>query len=457
MFNTARQFTEADARNCFNRMCRFHLRNGQTIIGSVIDDSDGCFTIETIRDKNKEIFSKNLVYDYTIYGQRGWNIQQVRGQYFGRGQFGYNSIPVTKKLIIFGAGASYDLGKPESVAPLTDDIFGNEHALRCYQGAEKLRPELLTARRMGTSLEEFFDEKWEEIRRTGDRDLLACLINFQYFLQFQFRQISFDHANDTANNYHVILRLLKQLFEQNRGENFAIVTFNYDTLLENAIEHIFNWRYKSDFDYIFNGPPESGQLKPVLLFKPHGSWNWIHELPDSLAPKEEYRIHEMHHRPEAYYKHKVDYAQLKLAIDDRLLNTDLILDEIPSVALDRFKVVDYDYKFLQDYYPNLLIPYRKKDEFLMPNYHESAMFTKLKDIDEILVVGWKGTEDKFNSTLARIVDNKKVHVSYVSRSSKTVETELRKHNLNASYQHIPGGFSQYIEDVIHKKRSLFTI
>ena len=51
------------------------------------------------------------------------------------------------------------------------------------------------------------------------------------------------------------------------------------------------------------------------------------------------------------------------------------------------------------HYPALLLPYRDKDEFVMPYQMQHALTQYFNGVSELFLIGWKGNEEVFNTRL----------------------------------------------------------
>jgi hypothetical protein len=75
------------------------------------------------------------------------------------------------------------------------------------------------------------------------------------------------------------------------------------------------------------------------------------------------------------------------------------------------------------YFPGLLLPYRDKDEFTMPNEHFENMYHYISNIKTLIVIGWKGNEKLFNQILKeQAIKLEKVVI--VDPNPETVENNL---------------------------------
>jgi hypothetical protein len=109
------------------------------------------------------------------------------------------------------------------------------------------------------------------------------------------------------------------------------------------------------------------------------------------------------------------------------------------------------------YLPQLLIPYKSKDSFVMPEKHELWMEYFLSQIDEIIVIGWKGTEAKFQELLKRKLENKKVTITTITRGDNTVIKEFSRPIPRAVYKDSENSFSEFIKKAISENQSVFNL
>jgi hypothetical protein len=109
------------------------------------------------------------------------------------------------------------------------------------------------------------------------------------------------------------------------------------------------------------------------------------------------------------------------------------------------------------YYPQLLIPLKTKDDFILPEKHKQVLIECMKNVDDILIIGWKGTEAFFNKQLSGCLGDKKVSITVVNIGDHDIREQLSNFKINATYNfydnmratqnYLPGSFSQYIQDI----------
>jgi hypothetical protein len=155
-------------------------------------------------------------------------------------------------------------------------------------------------------------------------------------------------------------------------EDVALVTFNYDTLLDRAFASALGFnpaRFPSPNleSYIERGP--------FSLFKPHGSVDWARLLEnsdDTLTPEGIRGQHDL------------------IAVADRLVST------------DRFEINSYgnawhslQHESHQLAMPALAIPVNTKTQFECPPGHIQRLREIIPTVTRLLTIGWRGSEESF--------------------------------------------------------------
>lgn len=269
-------------------------------------------------------------------------------------------------LVVFGAGASFDsvdVGSHPGVnadyqPPLADHLF-DPRFRRFVDMFPQLTGILDRVRGIkgGTTLEQVL----ENLQREADnypirgQQLAAARFYLQHVL-FNCGATWSSGAGHATSYAYLFDRLGRWRHET--GEEVALVTFNYDLMVEYALDRLFQKQF-ADLDDWINSP--------FPLYKLHGSVNWVHPvgLPNhSGAPT----IREMIER----------CAELE-------------------VSAEQFLRIDNpgDLDSPGDVYPALAIPLLVKDVFECPLSHLSALDLQLTGVDRALVVGWRATEIHF--------------------------------------------------------------
>lgn len=349
----------------------------------------------------------------------------------------------TKKAIILGAGASFDFTYDSNSGrmPLTKDLFHAEYnsILRKYQGAFDLSSDIL----LYSDIEDYFQKQWAKIIRTYNVPLLRQLISTQYYIHDLFFTLSAKLSNTQKNNYLKLVALAHEYTLETHETMVPIITFNYDTLLEEALTRQLGYCFDTIHDYI------NFSEKNILLFKPHGSCNWIRQIkPGNLRMSTEKNNH-ISQLSAKIYTDKLNLHKLYNNISEQIE----VLNQTNNIRHDK-----------QAYYPALLIPYKDKDEFSMPQRHTSILRHMLSSVDEFLVIGWKGTEEHFSDMLKHSVGGKASKFTIVEPSSPAAEKFINDYKAilpNAEFSHLTdssgGGltFTQYIARVSNSNSHFF--
>jgi hypothetical protein len=212
------------------------------------------------------------------------------------------------------------------------------------------------------------------------------------------------------------------------GEKVLITSFNYDTLFEEAITQHYGYAYNDMTDYI-------EAKRKMILFKPHGSWNWVRQFKTytTMMMNRNDRMFS-----EILFNEKRTYAQIFRDLEENIK----ITNELPVHNKD-----DRNRPFL----PQLLIPFTDKDEFVMPEAHRRTLEQNLGTLEEILIIGWKGTEQRFKTLLGQMIGNKAIKITSVTNGDKTAQMALSDVLPSASW-HFEGTFTEYLQNCMKQKR-----
>lgn len=331
------------------------------------------------------------------------------------------------KIVILGAGASYDCinkyheegYKLEETLkwrpPLGNDILGSRKNFReiydLYPGAQIFSHAINAS----SDIEEFFQKKWTQAIDKNDNVTLANLINTQYCFQHLFFVISQHYSkNIGSNNYQILLQQAHDYTIQT-GEEVAFITFNYDLLLEYELLK-------------FYAPNEQIDLStytrfPIKIFKPHGSCNWVKNfkngVPNDIVSyllKEKISLSNLKEMLKETIE--INYFDYRKNEKDRT-NEDLFIQGIENV------IRVHGIANCIGSFPQLLIPMKEKDEFVMPKEHEELMKDYLSKMTDLLVIGWKGQEATFLELLKKITPKKEINLTAVTCEDITLGQELK--------------------------------
>jgi len=341
-----------------------------------------------------------------------------------------------KRMFVFGAGASAHclFGKNkkqlyESMLrpPLGYEIFDEtyDETIENFEGA-RLSVPLFEAR--GKDIEGCLEEEWIKLRNAYNPSITARHINLQFYLQTLFHWISADvtRSHYRSNLYSLFANKL-QSYLAGKTERVAMVSFNYDTILDQFVEKIFNAPFKSMHDYIdYNN-------RQVLLFKPHGSCNWGWPVKQRQQLSSDHRNFQ-----QALYEQRTElwdiYYHLLGDFNSMVHNhawgieSSTNKNRLGRYTVNKNKIEVMEHGKGYEYFPALLMPYRDKDEFVMHYDHHHAMQWFVGDMEELYLIGWKGNEDVFNRLLETHARNlrKIVIVNPNEKKNKEVSKNLTK-------------------------------
>ena len=422
----------------------FRYYHGGVRYGIVVEDSGKFYHIDTPRipelqqgKRPGEIgFPINLK---TISSSRGRNESKP---FRPPPVFPLVNPPTVRKLVILGAGASYDLALDQTEGgdkcPLANELFAPRFdvQLQRYPGASAFCPELAHT----GDVEAFFQRKWQHVLDHYDPLTFSKILNVQFYLHDLFLQIS-KKGQPRRSNYHTLVNLAHE-YAVRTDEHVLFVNFNYDLLLEQALGQSQNYRFSSISDYVDH------HNKKLLLVKPHGSCNFIRRLhPDILQ-----------HIPSDCQMNNI--TVLSQLLYSKKINADVINDLLAG-EFDLFENDEIHHAAAGIehvlYQPQLLLPFKDKDELVMPLEHYSLMQHLLSGIDEILVIGWKGTEATFQKLLKNRLSHKTISVTTVTKGEVSVKTEFEKSIPKAVYKNIPEPqtFSSYMQYLVQNNLELF--
>jgi hypothetical protein len=298
-------------------------------------------------------------------------------------------------LVVFGAGASYDsvqhlpppapasgaaqqnwvYVKEVTVAahevdrpPLANQLFDTrpvfEDLMQQFPDCQPLVPLL---RQSGTSIE----KKLAEFREQAETfpPMHRSLAAIQYYLHFALWDCQ-DHwrtrHKGTTNFAALLFEIERWRYETK--EQVCFVTFNYDTMLEEAIAQVLRLHARNMDSYI--------TWANYSLFKLHGSINWGLE------------VEGVEHPGNAVPYPYVNVIDIVTADSSRLTPKYRLCDRRMMSTGDRVVV-----------FPALSIPVEKKDEFSCPAEHVTTLESLLPRVTKMITIGWRATEAEFLRTL----------------------------------------------------------
>lgn len=337
-------------------------------------------------------------------------------------------------MVIFGAGASYDAVPPDCYAegmsegplacfqpPIVRDLFANRpnfgEAMDEIPEVRALVMEFrgLLARGHEVNLERELQGMQNEADTGGGggySEYHAQLAAFRFYLQ----RILWECGETWGNAAHwgtTYLELLQHLrkWHFQTGEQVALVTFNYDFMLDYALRDVLripaHWP-KSVDDYIARDD--------FKLLKLHGSVNWTHPIWRSANA-----------RPRNLTRSQL----IDKAADVEIRQGEFTI--IPSVT-------GHPHGF-----PALAIPVEEGKNFECPATHVQTLEKLMKATDKLLIVGWRARERHFLKLWETAHKPERVHIA----NNEADEGHMAARELEAvgftpgAYAH-PGGFVSYV-------------
>ncbi|MGB6404453.1 MAG: hypothetical protein WBF26_16565 [Candidatus Sulfotelmatobacter sp.] len=340
-------------------------------------------------------------------------------------------------LVIFGAGASYDsvphhlppeaqfstnilrvrqFGPYEEFRPpLANQLFDDRPLfVRIMQTYPACKP-LVNLLRGDVRVEQQL-AKFEEQAKTFPprKQQLAAI---RYYLHEMLWNCQANWANEHGGitNHLTFLDAINRWRHENH-EQVCIVTFNYDTMLEETMAQLWGWQFTKLSAY--TSRPE------YKLIKLHGSIDWGQEILSDVCRGKPTEV--------------IDCAVCDLVISDS------------------YGKVNRDMQFENGTfgYPALAIPVEKKSEFVCPAEHLRALADFLPNVTKIITIGWRATEQNFLAMLKNKLTGLKgdVDLIVVSGTIKDMtETNANLGLVNAlsgcKYPTVDTGFSGLIRSI----------
>jgi len=318
-------------------------------------------------------------------------------------------------MVVLGAGASHDSSMDYGLSaemvhdkdgraflpsgmrpPLANELFDLRGIFA--SAAEKIPKCQLILHQLrnpqsNMSVEQQLEKLREEAHNypEGKRQLVAV----QFYLQWVIGQCQAEW-NKTIRSHTTYRALLGQINRQLKGKPVCMVTFNYDTLLEEAF---------ASLDRGFQSLDEYVSRDDYKIIKPHGSVNWIRALTSTM---------------QADSTDHVQMANRLIAIADSLEPSDNYY-LIPEADRKAWVVSNSQIpgrSGVQVVLPAIAVPLEKKTGYSCPAMHVRALEDCVSKTDKLLVIGWKGAEEDFVKLLAQGL-KKGIPKMLVSRSGQS--------------------------------------
>lgn len=338
-----------------------------------------------------------------------------------------------KRMFIFGAAASsfccFDDHKEQlrmhTLAPPTGyEVFAEkyEELIHQFPGADQSTTKFESR---GNDIESCLEEEWDMVKTKYNPQVAIRHLSIQFYLQRLFTSISTEVQQKfrRKNLYRLLLSKLETITSQNPQERISLVTFNYDTILDQFVAEA-NGAQLNDMERYVDYHKNN-----LLLFKPHGSCNWGWRIPREYSEQLN-RVPFARHLWEEKVEPWKLYFKLLGNIDDMIdinsWGTEQFNDDYHrgryTIAKSKLQVIPRGEE--EEYFPALLIPYRDKDEVLMPYEHVQTLKHAIDRIEELYLIGWKGNEQLFNKKLKNARNLKRLII--VNPEAKEVEERILK-------------------------------
>lgn len=328
-------------------------------------------------------------------------------------------------MVIFSAGASYDslsrelprsdrlsIGPSLWRPPLADQLFETRFGpyIQQFRQMHAVVPDLeKPADGVQNVLERFQNEAQTYPRR------LNQLAAVRYYLQAMLSncQTNWENATRGVTNYKALLDRIEHWV---RGEKL-LVSFNYDTLLEEALDSTVGLKIDDMASYL---------KSDYQVVKLHGSINWAHRI---VGPS-------------------IDLSGSETDIASHVIDNAQRLDVNPSIDLvSRYQLARGG---AGPIIPALSIPVATKSVYECPELFQVELMDALSQVDKVLMIGWKAGENRFLGSMAQRMRGK-VRIMIVSSGEKdpvTVKIKVGRNlgavGMAADYSFGKKGFSHAI-------------
>ncbi len=282
-------------------------------------------------------------------------------------------------MVIFGAGASYDScssfrpvqnqGLLNYRLPLARDLFANLREFRdisrIYPRVQRILPFLENVDNVEDKLEAYRTEGEGHIERR--RQLTAV----KYYLRdvIELCQKNWSHHTSGLSNYQAFLDQVSV----GSDHRICFVTFNYDTLLEQALREI---------DVPVGGMGDYISHVKYGLIKLHGSTDWVHWVPRGAMNTQNAALGGLNH---GSHSKALANGLIRAAPNT---DVDCVVDHSASVGRQERWRVAWPL-------PALAIPTVSKHTFVCPPEHLDHLKALIPQVAEIIIVGWRGGESHF--------------------------------------------------------------
>ncbi|SRR5713101_620791 len=360
-------------------------------------------------------------------------------------------------MVIFGAGASYDsstdfpVPNPQLTVPptpepwrppLTNELFLDSSGrfgdiVQRYPRLRYILP-FLRQPQNNRTVEQQLELYMEQA--STDEERKRQLLSVRYYLHDLFRMVSDEWLKRTngVTNYATLIDQIRNM--NTAGEPVYLVSFNYDLLLDHAIN------------------PSGANTEPLerhfahtmfKLFKPHGSVDWA----QFIAGPKGITYYDRSHRPGFFDPPASQGPRLTPGnLIDQAPDLKLSGEYVRTNATDPHQMFTFNWSIV----PAIAIPVQTKTEdfFEWPDSHRKYFEQVLPQITKILIIGWQGKEAHFLKLLREKLStggpSQLTHLQVVGsnseeagRISKQFIMDIRR-EVKTVHIHPTQGFSQLV-------------
>jgi hypothetical protein len=260
---------------------------------------------------------------------------------------------------------------------------------------------------------------WTSAERHNDQLLFRQLLALRLYLRDTLWDCGtrWSAEADRTTNYLTLVNRIRD-WQRFTDADVVLVTFNYDTLLEQACESVLGWNFASVSSYL--------DFPKWLILKPHGSVDWGIQIRGA--------------RPGAS-----EQEALRVLIGDaeQLFHLDMSIrqyDKLTSRSVLFRNTI---------YLPAIAIPLGTKAYFECPPSHLQTFSDSLSAVTRILVIGWRGDEPKFMERFRGILQSA-VQIQIVDKGTGQETLENVQNGLVlrlASVSRFDDGFSAFLRSM----------
>ena len=336
------------------------------------------------------------------------------------------------KVYIFGAGASVGSQNPakditsSSRAPLIDELFNQRYReFSRYMFSLTRFNELCNEveERKDKSVENWLGEKWERIQGIKSTMIRNSEINnFGHIVMYVWNVLRIiSNTYDENNIYTLFLKNLHQ-----KEEDFGIIDFNYDTLLDKAFKQVFNRNFVNIDDYLnYN------------FVKPHGSINWLLGRRENDPPMP--TNHDIQLR--------IDMAMNQFFTNGSIPIENLKVIDPPLEALSNTDIANvWSNLGMEYFYPLIFLPVAKKQYSHIVGFQEKIIETGKKlmgDAEEIYIIGYRAKDDIIKDLLKSVSVGTTLHVVSLNEAEK-ISNDIQSWAIGLQQGSIlNGGFAEF--------------